>query len=203
MVPIHLLDDVQIVATLDANMAKYQHDSSDAVGTTSSGKASASLSAYVEDVKMMRSASVKLASFNLDTVEFDYLKLIVLLRTSMLRVTEDKIIQSFKWIISLKIPIWHLDSATKVEDKQAIRRSQKSFLLGLKEYGKSKLVTTTTLASGYSCSGLECNERIDKLILFANELDAVVDERVLETFFFKHFIGNVSISKIVYELYNK
>ncbi len=41
------------------------------------------------------------------------------------------------------------------------------------------------------------------LMMLSTEIHSKINEKTLEILFFKYFIGDLSIKKIVYELYNK
>jgi hypothetical protein len=83
-----------------------------------------------------------------------------------------------------------------VENKQIVKNLQKSFILLLNEYEKSK---------AESFADTESNEsiRMSNLMLLSNEIHSKVNEKTLELIFFKYFIGELTINKIIFELYNK
>ena len=93
------------------------------------------------------------------------------------------------------------------DNKQTIKNLQKSFIYSLSEYENS--ISINQQSGSLAKSSISNNDdiknmnKITSVMLLSNEIHSTVNERTLEILFFKYFIGDLSINKIIYELYNK
>jgi hypothetical protein len=83
-----------------------------------------------------------------------------------------------------------------LENIQTVKNLQKNFILLLNQYERSKTESFADTESNESI-------RMTNLMLLCNEIHTKVNEKTLEIIFFKYFIGDLTINKIIFELYNK
>jgi hypothetical protein len=83
-----------------------------------------------------------------------------------------------------------------IENKHMVKNLQKSFILLLNQYEKTKAESFTDSESNESI-------RMTNLMLLSNDIHTKINEKTLEIIFFKYFIGDLTINKIIFELYNK
>jgi hypothetical protein len=80
------------------------------------------------------------------------------------------------------------DNTMDLESEQTIKLIQANMMLGLNDCIERQ--TPSSL-----------NKRFSKIIFFINEIHSKVSEETLEIILFKSFIGELSMKKIVFELF--
>jgi hypothetical protein len=107
-----------------------------------------------------------------------------------------------------------------LENEPTIKLIQANMILSLNDYERTKaytangansLIKSTNLLIRSSESDQNLNQttsvaisaRISLMLSICNELHSKINEKTLELIFFKSFIGDLSINKIICELFSK
>lgn len=85
-----------------------------------------------------------------------------------------------------------------LENETAIKLIQSNFVLSLDLYERRKLLTEVKCEEN-----LMQSSKCSAIMSFLEEIHCKVSEKTLEIIFFKFFIGDLSINKIICELFNK
>ena len=119
----------------------------------------------------------KLASLGLDLNEFQYLKTAILFKNSSTKLSEDVHVKSI-----LENLLNSFDEYEKLKmNSQMMKTPMNEFLVrSLTEINRTRLI-----------------------LFMSNEMSREMSEAIIELLFFKSFIGNFPLFKIVTELFNK
>ncbi len=79
-----------------------------------------------------------------------------------------------------------------MENELIIKLMHTQLICQLKEYEKMKQASCKSFSLSESASF-----KFDSILYFLNEINSKIDEKTLETVFFKHQIGNLSMNEIV------
>lgn len=100
---------------------------------------------------------------------------------------------SFKLIALLRS-----ESKMNLENEPLVKLVQTQLILQLKEYERLKQLNTENAPSSSSSSN-----KFDLILFYLNEINNKVNEKTLETVFFKHQIGELTMNEIVSGIFIK
>lgn len=85
-----------------------------------------------------------------------------------------------------------------LENEPLVKLVQTQLILQLKEYERLKQLNTENAPSSSSSSN-----KFDLILFYLNEINNKVNEKTLETVFFKHQIGELTMNEIVSGIFIK